>query len=848
MIKLGSTSINEIKLGNTNINRVYQGNNLVFQYLPESLRSNLVLWYDLSLQGATNQSMAADPRLLDLSGNGHHATCQGFAWKGMSGVGGYYFQTLHSNAFANKYVVEHNSDCSVVTFKERKSFTGAWMASLLKSVSIGDNVHYKIEVSGLSKLRQSFPDTYLTDGGNNNQTKYYEDGVYENQYTATNIYATMSLYNVFNDAPADLSLDVTIRQIPLYPHALVSDGVDDYALTDDIPAFSRETGFTVMAMRENTDPGNTNGSYGIAKYTSNWSDAAFLFDENPYVEGGTRVTAFGSGENVSTLDWENCTFIAMTPNKVMAGNESLAIHPESVADSMRPVSLFRYKDGAACRKSALYSLLLFDRSLSDDEIAWVKENMVESKEEEVDWYGVEFYTTSPYPDCIRIGNPELHKTLPVHTQMKGCLLADDGTVNKYLDESDWTSETRDGSQGQVMVEMPKLSYWKFETDGNIRRIKFSTKPLDGFTLTPQGYVSAYEASLQRSTNTLCSVVNTDADYRGGNNNTEWDDTYRSQLGMPATGISLNNLRIYARNRKAGSSEWNIMTYDMQKLLYWLFVVEYATLNSQAAYNAQLTEEGFHQGGLGSGVTTLNGTKWSNFNGYYPFVPCGTTNSLGNKTGYVEFTMPFEYDASGEANYKGEYSAATAYTAGQYVSQGELLYTCKANAEAGTALTNTTYFTPVTRTVVQVPSYRGVENPFGHIWKWTDGCKCLIQSEADGGLSEFYVCDDPAAFTSSGTLNYELRGNLPRKNGYVKKLILGEDGEIMPLEVGAGSTTYFCDYFYTNIPASGVSERGVLFGDCADYGASAGFVFARTDIAAMHSYANFGSRLCFIPNN
>ena len=195
-------------------------------------------------------------------------------------------------------------------------------------------------------------------------------------------------------------------------------------------------------------------------------------------------------------------------------------------------------------------------------------------------------------------------------------------------------------------------------------------------------------------------------------------------------------------------------------------------------------------------------------------------------------MPFEYDASGEANYKGEYSAATAYTTGQYVSQGDLLYTCKANAAAGTALTNTTYFTPVTRTVVQVPSYRGVENPFGHIWKWTDGCKCLIQSEADGGLSEFYVCDDPAAFTSSGTTNYELRGNLPRK-----------EGEIMPLEVGAGSTTYFCDYFYTNIPASGVSERGVLFGGDAIHGAVAGFVFANTYTTATNTNANIGSQLC-----
>ena len=81
---------------------------------------------------------------------------------------------------------------------------------------------------------------------------------------------------------------------------------------------------------------------------------------------------------------------------------------------------------------------------------------------------------------------------------------------------------------------------------------------------------------------------------------------------------------------------------------------------------------------------------------------------------------------------------------------------------------------------------------------------------------------------------------------MKKLILGEHGEIMPLEVGAGSTTYFCDYFYTSIPASGVSERGVLFGGHAYYGASAGFVFAYTHYAATFAYAYFGSRLCFFP--
>lgn len=416
------------------------------------------------------------------------------------------------------------------------------------------------------------------------------------------------------------------------------------------------------------------------------------------------------------------------------------------------------------------------------------------------YYGIEWNATVSNPKPTRIGKMELHKELPLQSLMRRCILKDNGTVNYYLHANDSTKRDNGaaanltGADGQYMVELPDM-YVRFETDGDISRHLQSTEPLPGFRLWRKDYVSAVEATVQRSTTTLCSVVNKDADYRGGNNDASRDGTYKTQLGMPATQISLTNFRAYARKR--GSTEWNCNLYQTHRKLWWLFAVEYANFNSQDAFNAELDENGYHQGGLSSGVTTLNGTKWNTFNNYYPFVPCGTTNSLGNHSGVVEFTMPDEYD-------------------------------------------------PGVPTKVNVPSYRGVENPFGHIWKWTDGCKCLIQSETDGGLSEFYVCDDPAAFTSSGVVNYDLRGNLPRKEGYVKKLILGEHGEIMPLEVGGGSTTYFCDYFYTNIPSSGVSERGVLFGGTANHGASAGFVFANTSAAATLANALFGSRLCFYP--
>lgn len=414
------------------------------------------------------------------------------------------------------------------------------------------------------------------------------------------------------------------------------------------------------------------------------------------------------------------------------------------------------------------------------------------------YYGIEWDKTVSNPIPTRIGKNELHQSLPVQSLMRRCILKDDGAVNYYLHAND--SSKRDngaaanltGAHGQFMVELPD-AYMRFEMDGNKCRALMSDRPLPGFIKWRKDYVSADEACVQRSTNKLCAVVNTDADYRGGNNNASYDSTDHTLLGRPATSISLTNFRAYARAR--GSVSWNCNLYQTHRKLWWFFAIEYCNFNSQAAYNAALTADGFRQGGLGAGVTTLNGSKWNTWCGYNPFIPCGHTLSLGNHTGVVDYALPAGY---------------------------------------GAALT------------VAVPSYRGVTNPFGHIWKWTDGCLCNIQSDAAGGLSEFFVCDNPAEFASTIGSGYQLRGNLPRKEGYVKALILGEHGEIMPLAVGGGTTSYFCDYFYANIPASGSATRGVLFGGNASSGASAGFVSAITYHAPSSTAARVGSRLCFYP--
>lgn len=411
------------------------------------------------------------------------------------------------------------------------------------------------------------------------------------------------------------------------------------------------------------------------------------------------------------------------------------------------------------------------------------------------WYGVEWDVTATDPDVTRIGHMPLHASLPIHNLMKGCLVADNGTVNYYLKADDWTKKADgtasnlDGTDGQVMVEIPR-HYRKFESSGNTRRVKISLYYQSGFTLVERVYVSAYEAALQRSTSKLASVVNAGADYRGGNNNAAWDAEDRTLLGKPATSISRTNFRTYARARGTG---WEMYTYDVHKTLFFLFIIEYATLNSQKAYDATLTAEGYKKGGLGAGVTTVHNTTWNTWNSHYPFLNCGHSNSVANGTGIVDYSMPSGY---------------------------------------GLALT------------VKSIRYRGVEHPFGHIWKNCDGITIIAQA-AGYDLSEHqaWITSNRSLWQDSNITGYSKIGALPRADGYISRMI---NGQLMP-DVAAGSNlTYWCDYFYQSIPGSTFDIRTVIVGGSAIDATKGGFGLSNTHHPPSYTYAYFGSRLCYYP--
>jgi hypothetical protein len=422
------------------------------------------------------------------------------------------------------------------------------------------------------------------------------------------------------------------------------------------------------------------------------------------------------------------------------------------------------------------------------------------------WYGIEYDITAESPDVTRIASSpddmKLHASLPIQNGMRACLLLDNGTVNYWLDPNDWskkidgTASNLDGTDGQVMIYVPR-HYRKFETSGNIYRCKLSMYPIAGFHEVAAFYIGAYEASVYRPTLKLSSVVNATADYRGGNNNAAWDAQANTLLGKPATKINRTNFRTYARNRAAGTN-WNINTYEQHKTITWLFVVEYATRYSQKAVDNTFTAEGYRKGGLGNGVATANSAEWNTFNSRYPFINCGASNTLATKS--------------------GEVTVAVTDFGGVGVPRS---------------------FT--------VNRYRGIEMPFGHIWKNLDGVNVDVRTVAAGDFSKMWVTNDPALFNDANYNGYSDRGNTERADGYVKTIIGGVYGEIVPNiggTVGGNYNIFWTDYYSTNINSS--SLRTLLVGGAAHYGAYAGLVCVNSNYAPADSNASFGSRLCFIP--
>lgn len=380
------------------------------------------------------------------------------------------------------------------------------------------------------------------------------------------------------------------------------------------------------------------------------------------------------------------------------------------------------------------------------------------------WYGVRFSSSSP--DGVRTGNMAYHKTLPVQSQFRGCGMSN-GSIVGYLKSDDWTKYENntnvDFNAVDIMVELPDAYYTVVEHGDYDWEIRISTYAIPGYTKFDKQYVSAYEA------------------YSDGT-------TLFSRKGQTPT-VNKNRDAFLKEARKNRNNHYAMYTYNIHKFITWCFVVEYATLNSQKNVNNVLTVEGYHQGGLGNGVTS--GTKKVNGKDVWAFVPCGTTDSLFNGSGEVTYNYT-NTDAEG-----AETQAST-----------------KANR------------------------YRGIENPFGHVWK--NCCDIIIT----GTTNKVYLTDnienfgnDRSLFTDSGLTSF------PTTEQWVKRINNNAAADLFCQEGGGGSTTYFCDYYWTN---ANDHDRTLLLGACTGDGSNAGLFDLSSDSGLGFAYGYVGTRLVYIP--
>ena len=405
-------------------------------------------------------------------------------------------------------------------------------------------------------------------------------------------------------------------------------------------------------------------------------------------------------------------------------------------------------------------------------------------------YGVEWDVTVADPTCTRIGNPLFHKSLPIQSEYKGCVVKN-GKLQYYLNPNDWTKTSNgsnsnlDGTDGDVMIHTPKF-YGKSGSNGNKRWVRISTVKVDAsWVEIPEMFISAYRNTIYTDGDTtkIASVVSTDAKYRGGGRRSEYDqylstDQFKTDLGKPVSNISRATMRTYA-----AATGQELLCYEFYKwIFYWNYVIEYANFNSQKEFNSELTSDGYHQGGLGPGLTTWDWGQWGQYNGNYAITPCGYTNEFGNFSGVKTI---------------------------QLQSPGKTLYANR---------------------------WRGFENPFGDIWTNLEGI--VIKRDVAKANSNVYTTTDVSKYGEDYSL-FDIAGVEIAQDGWIGTFDLGSKAEIIPSSISGSESTYKCDYHWCNVDY--VEKRTLLMGRYAGSGGRAGLGGFDSDLWVGVARADAGFR-------
>lgn len=321
-----------------------------------------------SASGITNEQMAANPVWVDKTGNDHDLQLKNFAWGGMSGVGGY-----TENYDSNKW------------YKVASRIDVAWTYKSFNVKSIKDNnsaqLFYQSQSSdtGFRVLSCTIKVSGLTDGQGieyvSNGTQQFvimrieNDGIY---HLPSFDFGAKNAYYGFRFLKLQESCNITIEQLPLYPGALVFDGVDDYGVCDNFPILTKEKGYTVVALRQWITRGEI--AQGLVSNVKNWlKDGAFLLEyRNIQADHLNKPISFGAIGSEMDLPHILTYQTSKSYNGVSITTGNFEGTDVLHVGKLAPTNV------GTCINAAIWELVFLDHDATEEELTKIKDYFVKT--------------------------------------------------------------------------------------------------------------------------------------------------------------------------------------------------------------------------------------------------------------------------------------------------------------------------------------------------------------------------------------------------------------------------------------------------------------------------------------
>lgn len=316
-----------------------------------------------SALGLTNEQMAANPVWKNLTGNGHDLQMKNFSWKGMSGVGGYVgdFSKWVNNRDTTEIGITKSNSKVIIDVKVSQG-SGKNIVFISKSnLGISNNVTIKITSTypeGVMKFANSASNKYL---------KLPSNGIITLQdnpeYTSNEMHLHL--------ASADLG-QITIEQLPLYPGALVFDGVDDYGTCNNFPILTKEKGYTVVALRQWITRGEI--AQGLVSNVKNWlKDGAFLLEyRNIQADHLNKPISFGAIGSEMDLPHILTYQTSKSYNGVSITTGNFEGTDVLHVGKLAPTNV------GTCINAAIWELVFLDHDATEEELTKIKDYFVKT--------------------------------------------------------------------------------------------------------------------------------------------------------------------------------------------------------------------------------------------------------------------------------------------------------------------------------------------------------------------------------------------------------------------------------------------------------------------------------------